>query len=196
MITDQEVEKTLKRVNELSEEVFIEDYKKVIMDQEELFKFAVQSSEQFQLDKDSENAMTELLFNIFSIYKDKYEKNYTTVKEKTIMAVLNSRNEADAKQAEILGIDIENDSVNEDAEKVFAEVNDAVRAKTTDTLTGKAKEFFEYAQEQNNRLKQKNLTDYITYYIGNDELIKEKDRAMVNMITDTVVESLEKHMGR
>jgi len=196
MITEQEIEKTLTRVNELAEDVFIDDYKKVIIEQEELFKFTVQSAEQFQLDKDSENAMTELLYNIFSIYKDKYGKDYVSVSEKTVMKVLNSRNEADAKQAEILGIDMNDDSVNEEAEKIFSDVNDAVKTKTTDKLTGKAKDFFEYAQEQNNRFKQKDLTEYIAYYIGNDELIKEENRAMINMIIDNVVESLETQMGR
>jgi len=40
------------------------------------------------------------------------------------------------------------------------------------------------------------LLGYNTYFIGNDELISDKDKPIANMIIDTMVVAIEKQMGK
>jgi hypothetical protein len=196
MITEQEIDKTIERINKIPEDSFVKDYQDIIQDQEELFKFVVQSAEQLKMEDDAKNAIIELLYNNLSVYKDKFKNKYPIVKEDTIVKILKERNADEQKHAEILGVNLNDESVNVDIEKMYQEINTAIEAGKADKLEGQLKQLHDFIIEQNNKIKQKFLLGYNTYFIGNDELITTDNKPIANMIIDTVVESLEKEMEK
>lgn len=194
MIKDTEIEKTLDRLNELPEDTFIDDYKKLLEAQMDLFGFFVETSNQFQLTEECKNSATELIYNVLSVYKDAFKERYPIVKEETIMSVLKERNELEKEQAVILGVDVEDENAGEKAQFMLEKVNEAILNKETGKLEGNLKRLFEFIQAQNEMINEKHLMDYIVYYIDNDELIVEEDKPMIGMIMETFLLSLDKEL--
>ena len=194
MITEKEIEKTIERINKISEDSFVEDYQNIIQEQEELFKFVVQSAEQFTMEDDAKNAIIELLYNNLSIYKDKFADKYPIVLQETIIEVITQRNADEQRHAEILGVDIDDEKAGAAIEEMYQGINKAIGDGKADKLEGQLKELHDFIVEQNNKIKQKYLFGYNTYFIGKDELISDKDKPTANMIIETVVDALEKQM--
>ena len=194
MISEKEIEKTIERINKIPEDKFVEDYQTIIQEQEELFKFVVQSSEQFNMEDDAKNAIIELMYNNLCIYKDKYADKYPTVEQQTIIDIISQRNADEQRHAEILGVDIDDEKAGAAIEEMYQGINKAISDGKADKLEGQLKELHDFIVEQNNKIKQKYLFGYNTYFIGKDELIGDKDKPTANMIIETVVDALEKQM--
>jgi len=194
MISEKEIEKTIERINKISEDKFVEDYQAIIQKQEELFKFVVQSSEQFNMEDDAKNALIELMYNNLSIYKDKYADEYPIVEQQTIIDLISHRNTDEQRHAEILGVDIDDENAGVNIEEKYQSINKAIENNEVDKLEGQLKQLHDFIVEQNNKIKQKYLFGYNTYFIRKDELINDKDKPTANMIIETVVNAIEKQM--
>lgn len=194
MILEKEIEASIVKINKIPEDKFVEDYQAIIKEQEELFKFVVQSTEQFNMEEDAKNAVIELMYNNLNIYKDKYADKYPTVIQQTIIDVISQRNIDEQRHAGLLGVDIEDKNAGAAIEEMYQNINKAIASGEADKLDGQLKKLYDFMLEQNNKIKQKHLFEYNTYFIDKDELIEVKDKPTANMIVETIVESLEKQM--
>ncbi len=194
MISEKEIEKTIERINKIAEDKFVEDYQAIIQKQEELFKFVVQSSEQFNMEDDAKNALIELMYNNLSIYKDKYADKYPIVEQQTIIELISQRNADEKRHAEILGVDIDDENAGVGIEEKYQSINKAIKNNEVDKLEGQLKQLHDFIVEQNDKIIQKYLFEYNTYFIRQDELINDKDKPTANMIIETVVNAIEKQM--
>ncbi|GEM_PF-5845868 len=194
MILEKDIEKILSKLDKLSEEEFITEYEKITSEQIDVFGFFVDTAKQFNLKKDSKNATAELLFNIFSLYKNKYPENYPIILAETIIDVIKEKEDTEAELHKLLDIDQEAEESYAIISEIYNNVNEAVINSKIENLTEQEKIVFDYIVKRNSEITQKALIEYVINYIETDELIEDFDRPIVNMIIETTVQAFKKQM--
>ncbi len=194
MILEKDIEKILSKLDKLSEEEFITEYEKITSEQIDVFGFFVDTAKQFNLKKDSKNATAELLFNIFSLYKNKYPENYPIILAETIIDVIKEKEDTETELHKLLDIDQEAEESYAITSEIYNNVNEAVINSKIENLTEQEKIVFDYIVKRNSEITQKALIEYVINYIETDELIEDFDRPIVNMIIETTVQAFKKQM--
>ncbi len=194
MILEKDIEKILSKLDKLSEEEFITEYEKITSEQIDVFGFFVDTAKQFNLKKDSKNATAELLFNIFSLYKNKYPENYPIILAETIIDVIKEKEDTETELHKLLDIDQEAEESYAIISEIYNNVNEAVINSKIENLTEQEKIVFDYIVKRNSEITQKALIEYVINYIETDELIEDFDRPIVNMIIETTVQAFKKQM--
>ena len=189
MITEQKIDDTIVRLSKLTEEEYISEYMAEMNKQTNISNFMAESADHFMLEKDSENSMLELCFQILNVYKDNFADKYEVISSDTLMNSLKTRKEIQDKQADILGIDLTKDGAST-IEKKYKEINNEIE-KDPKKLDTKYKELFNAKEELENLRSQKNLFDYCAYFIENDKYTVERDKPAISSIIDILLISLE-----
>jgi len=189
MITEQKIDDTIVRLSKLTEEEYISEYMAEMNKQTNISNFMAESADHFMLEKDSENSMLELCFQILNVYKDNFADKYEIITSDTLMNSLKSRQEIQDTQAKILNIDLTKDGPSV-IEKKYEEVNKEIE-NNPKKLDTKYKELFEAKEELENLRSQTNLFDYCAYFIENDKYTIERDKPAISSIIDILLISLE-----
>jgi len=189
MITEQKIDDTIVRLSKLTEEEYISEYMAEMNKQTNISNFMAESADHFMLEKDSENSMLELCFQILNIYKDSFADKYEVISSETLMNSLKTRKEIQDKQAEILNIDLTKDGASA-IEKKYEDVKKDID-KNPEKLDTKYKELFQAKEKLENLRSQKNLFDYCAYFIENDKYTTERDKPAISSIIDILLISLE-----
>ena len=189
MITEQKIDDTIVKLSKLTEEEYISEYMAEMNKQTNISNFMAESADHFMLEKDSENSMLELCFQVLNIYKDNFPDKYEIISSDTLMNSLETRKKMQDKQAEILGIDLTKDGPSS-IEKKYKDVIKEIE-KNPKKLDTKYKELIKAKNELENLRSQKNLFDYCAYFIENDKYTIERDKPAISSIIDILLISLE-----
>jgi len=189
MITEQKIDDSIVKLSKLTEEEYISEYMSEMNKQTNISNFMAESADHFMLEKDSENSMLELCFQILNIYKNNFPDKYEVISSDTLMISLKTRKEIQDKQAEILGIDLTKDRPSA-IEKKYDDIKKEIEINPK-KLDTKYKELFKAKDELENLRSQKNLFDYCAYFIENDKYTIERDKAAISSIIDILLISLE-----
>jgi hypothetical protein len=193
MITEQKIDDTIVRLSKLTEEEYISEYMAEMNKQTNISNFMAESADHFMLEKDSENSMLELCFQILNIYKDNFADKYEVISSDTIMNSLKTRKEIQDKQAEILNVDLSKDGISS-IEKKYEEIKTELN-KNPDKINSKYKELFAVNEKLESMRSQKNLFDYCAYFIENDKYTIERDKPAISSIIDVLLISLESQIN-
>ncbi len=189
MITEQKIDDSIVRLSKLTEEEYISEYMSEMNKQTNISNFMAESADHFMLEKDSENSMLELCFQILNIYKDNFADKYTIISSDTLMSSLKTRKEIQDTQAKILNIDLSKDGASL-IEKKYEEIKKDI-AENPEKINSTYKELFKAKEELDNLRSQKNLFDYCAYFIENDKYTIERDKPAISSIIDVLLISLE-----
>ena len=188
-ITEEEIDATITRIGKLTEEEFIKSYTNELQQQQNLFEFLMDSAQHFEMQEDSVNSMMELCYDILTIYKDKYKKA-ATVQSDTIMAILQERQEIEEKRAAILGVDLADADAQEKLDHIYAQLKEAMAKDAKAAEKGVYKELFEF--EKNQKEGPAYVLNFCAYFIENDKLSANEDKASISSLIEVVVMALEK----
>lgn len=189
MITEQKIDDSIVLISKLSEQKYLSEYMSEMNKQTNISNFMSESADHFMLEKDSENSMLELCFQILNVYKNNFSDKYTVITSDSLMTTLKTRKEIIDRQAEILNIDLSKDGPSL-IEKKYNEIKLDI-AENPKELNVKYKELFEVKDKLENMRYQKNMFDYCAYFIENDKYTIERDKPAISSIIDILLISLE-----
>ena len=189
MITEQKIDDTIVRLSKLTEEEYISEYMAEMNKQINISNFMSESADHFMLEKDSENSMLELCFQILNVYKENFSDKYEIISSDSLISSLNTRKKIQDTQAEILNIDLTKDGASA-IEKKYDNIKKDID-KNPEKIDTKYKELFQAKEELENLRSQKYLFDYCAYFIENDKYTIEKDKPAISSIIDILLISLE-----
>jgi len=192
-ISEEEIDAAINRMGKLTEKEFLDSYTKETKKQHNIFYFLAESAELFGLQKDSINSMMELCYNVLTIYKDKYTKKIPTVKSDTILYVLADRQKIEEERAAILGINLNDDDAQEKLYDVYEDLRKEIEKDADAAEKGIYKKLFEFEQKQEEGAAY--VLNFCTYFIENDEISAEEDKASISSLIEVVVKSLEKEIN-
>jgi hypothetical protein len=192
-ISEEEIDAAINRMGKLTEKEFLDSYTKETKKQHNIFYFLAESAELFGLQKDSINSMMELCYNVLTIYKDKYTKKIPTVKSDTILYVLADRQKIEEERAAILGIDLNDDDAQEKLYDVYEDLRKEIEKDADAAEKGIYKKLFEFEQKQEEGAAY--VLNFCSYFIENDEISAEEDKASISSLIEVVVKSLEKEIN-
>jgi len=192
-ISEEEIDAAINRMGKLTEKEFLDSYTKETKKQHNIFYFLAESAELFGLQKDSINSMMELCYNVLTIYKDKYTKKIPTVKSDTILYVLADRQKIEEERAAILGINLNDDDAQEKLYDVYEDLRKEIEKDADAAEKGIYKKLFEFEQKQEEGAAY--VLNFCSYFIENDEISAEEDKASISSLIEVVVKSLEKEIN-
>ena len=93
MITQKEIENSLKTISEYDENEFLDNFNKTLQKQNYISQFLTESVNINKLDKQTESSFAELIFYILKIYEDKYQEKYKIADIQDIVDTMKNRND-------------------------------------------------------------------------------------------------------
>jgi len=187
VITEEEIDNSLIKISKMTDENFSKDFQEKIEKQKGILNFINDHVNDNSLSEQSANAVIELIYNIISIYNDKYNKitlapnideliKQIEIKHNKIDELLNILKEIDNLNT----LEETNDRLNEILDKIQQGIN---LEKKYDTFINKYFNSF--------KNKQHYLFEYLIYSISNDELIDEEYKATCFNICEIFINAIE-----
>jgi len=185
MFTEKDIEKAFGQPNVISNDDLALAFEKMIKKQRVAISFIIANIEQYKLEENTKHATVELLYYIFSLYKNKGFDD-ELIEESIASAMKKMDSTASDIEKKIGGLS-----------KTDVEVlNKAIESGKSDKLSGKPKAILEAILNKKKDVSQPLLLEFISINITNDELIIEKDKSYVFSIAETIIEAIEVQIAK
>ena len=193
MITQKEIEESLKTISELDDNEFIEHFNKSLNKQKYITKFLSESIEINKLDKETESSFAELIFYILTIYENKYKDKYKLAEVNDIVQAMKERNNRLNDIANKLGIKPDDKNFDQKFAKKFHRFSLVISGHKNDVkdLTDdEYKLYMEISEENKKHILEPKVSEYVNIFLSTDNKTSEENKQIINSLAETVIETL------
>ncbi len=193
MITQKEIENSLKTISEYDDKEFLDNFNKSLKKQNYISQFLTESININKFDKNTESSFAELIFYILRIYEDKYQEKYKIANIDDIVYTMKSRNDRLNKIANEFGIKQDDKDFDKKFANRFYRFNMVVsgnKNKIKDLTTDEYNLYIKISDENKKYILEPKVSEYANIFLTLDKDMSENKKQIINGLTETVIETL------
>lgn len=193
MITQKEIENSLKTISEYDENEFLDNFNKTLQKQNYISQFLTESVNINKLDKQTESSFAELIFYILKIYEDKYQEKYKIADIQDIVDTMKNRNDRLNNIANKFGLSPDDKDFDKKFAEHFYRFNMVVSGNKNKLENLSNKEynlFMEISNENKKHILEPKVSEYANIFFTTDKDMNEDKKQIINSLTETVIETL------
>ncbi len=193
MITQKEIENSLKTISEYEENKFLDNFNKTLQNQNYISQFLTESVNINKLDKKTESSFAELIFYILKIYEDKYQENYKIADIQDIVDTMKSRNDRLNNIANKFGLNPNDKDFDKNFAEKFYRFNMVIsgnKSKIPDLSDDEYNLYIKISDENKKHILEPKVSEYANIFLTTDKDMNEEKKQIINSLTETIIETL------